>query len=95
MVVVGIKKITDFAKEHPDCCQVLSELVRELENAHIRTPQELKDRYPTCKIVDGNTVVFKVRGNRYRLSATIAYAKSTVVVIAVESHADYDKRRLK
>jgi len=39
--------------------------------------------------------VFKVRGNKYRLSAKVAYNTQKVLILAVETHAEYDRRTLR
>lgn len=95
MVIVGRKRIDDFVEDHPECRQELSELVRELEASRFGTPLELKARYPSCRTLDGRIAVFKVRGNRYRLSIQVAYNTQIMVVIAMETHAEYDRRTLR
>lgn len=95
MLIVGRERIESFLSEHPECRQELSELVRELEASHFGNPLELKDRYPSAKTLDGRIVVFKVRGNRYRLSIQVAYNTQIMVVIAMETHAEYDRRTLR
>ena len=95
MVVVGTEIIEDFVKRHPECAQELAELVRDLRASRFLDPNALKARYPAVKIIDGTTAVFKVRGNKYRLTATTAYKNQVLVVRALESHAKYDRRRLK
>jgi mRNA interferase HigB len=95
MVVVGKKHINDFVAEHPECKQELSELVREFEASRFGTPLELKAKYPSGKILDGRIAVFKVRGNRYRLSIQVAYNTQIMVIIAMETHAQYDRRTLR
>jgi mRNA interferase HigB len=95
MVIVGRKRIDDFVAGHPECKQELSELVRELEASRFGNPLELKAKYPSCKTLDGRIAVFKVRGNRYRLSIRVAYNTQIMVVIAMETHAEYDRRTLR
>ena len=95
MVVVGKKRINDFVAEHPECKQELSELVRELEASRFGSPLELRAKYPSCKTLDGRIAVFKVRGNRYRLSIQVAYNTQTMVIIAMGTHAQYDRRTLR
>ncbi len=94
MIVIGTRHIHTFSKHHPECQQELAELVRELEAMQFSKPGALKDRYPSCKIIDGKTVVFKIRGNRYRLTANVAYNTGLINIVAVETHAEYDRRRL-
>ncbi len=95
MVVVGRERIKKFVERHEECRQELAELVRDLESARFATPTDLRNRYPSAKILDGNVVVFKVRGNRYRFSAQVAYGTQVIVVLAVETHAEYDRRTLR
>src|SRR6266487_1527173 len=90
MVVVGIRVIDDFLKRHAECRQELSELIRELRSGQFADPNALRAHYPSIKIIDGVTVVLKVRGNRYRLTATVAYKTQVFFIRAMETHADYD-----
>lgn len=94
MMVIGIAEVHSFSNQHPECRQELAELVRELEAGDFATPHALKERYPKCKIIDGKTVVFKIRGNRYRLTAKIAYNTKHLQIVAVETHSQYDRRQL-
>ena len=95
MLVVGTKEIDSFLRRHPECRQELSELVRELRGSGFADPSALKAHYPSIKVVDGRTVVFKVRGNKYRLTAKVAYKTQVFVVVAMETHAEYDRRQLR
>jgi len=95
MVVVGRKHINGFLRKHPECRQEVSELLRDLESVQLPNPESVAARYPSAKILDGRTLVFKVRGNRYRLSVRIAYNTSVMVILAIESHAAYDRRNLR
>ena len=95
MLVVGTKEIDSFLRRHPECRQELSELVRELRAFRFADPSALKAYYPSVRIIDGRTAVFKVRGNKYRLTATIAYKTQVFLVVAMETHAQYDRRQLR
>ncbi len=95
MVVAGTEAIDRFLKRHPECSQELSELIRDLRANHFADPEALRARYPSVKTIGGRTVVFKVRGNRYRLTASVAYKTQVFQVRGMETHAKYDRRRLK
>jgi len=95
MVVIGLKRVARFLRNHPECRQEVAELVRELGSGTFSDPQSLHGRYPSCKVLDGSVVVFRVRGNRYRLSVQVAYNAQTMVVLALETHAEYDRRTLR
>lgn len=94
MVVLGTKQIDTFLRKHPECRQELAELVRDLERSRLPDTNAFKDRYPSSKVITGRVVVLKVRGNRYRLVAEVAFKTQVFVIVAVETHAEYDRRRL-
>jgi len=95
MLVVGIEHIDSFLRRHRECRDELSELVRELQISTFADPNALRARYPSIKIIDGRTVVFKIRGNRYRLTATVAFKTQVFVVRAMQTHAEYDRKPLR
>jgi mRNA interferase HigB len=95
MVVVGLAVIEKFLGRHEECRQEVSELIRDLQRVALRTPEEVRQRYPAAKILDGRLVVFKVRGNHFRLSSIFAYNTGRVVIVALETHAEYDRRTLR
>ena len=95
MDVVGLNHVDAFLKKQQECRQELAELIRDLEAASFATPHDLSARYPSCKVLDGRTVMFKVRGNRYRLSAKLAFNTQKLSILAMETHAEYDRRTLR
>jgi mRNA interferase HigB len=46
--------------------------------------------YPKAEAV-GNFTVFNIRGNRYRLIASINYVQQVIYIKYVLTHAEYDK----
>jgi mRNA interferase HigB len=95
MVVVGLVHVEEFLRKHHECRQELSALIAELQGSKFDSPKELSAKYPSAKILDGKVVVFKVRGNQFRLSATVAYKTGVFVINALETHKEYDRRRLR
>lgn len=95
MVVVGRGRLVGFLKRHHECNQEVSELIRDLEGVELPTPESVRARYPSAKVLDGRVVVFKVRGNKFRLSVQVAYNTGRIVIVALETHAEYDRRVLR
>ena len=62
----------------------------KVANMPIVTPGEL--RYASASLLSGNTVIFNVKGNEYRLEVTVAYKSSIVVIRWVGTHREYDER---
>lgn len=95
MRVIGRLDIEKFLGRHEELRQDVAELFRDIECRSFKSMDDLRQRYPSIKVIDGKTVVFKVRGNRYRLSAKVSFAPEVMRIIALETHAQYDRRDLR
>jgi mRNA interferase HigB len=92
MRVVGRDVLTAFCSKHRDALSWIEHWLAEAEDAKWKSPQDIKLRYSSASFLNGNRIIFNVKGNLYRLEVTVAYKTSTVVVEWAGSHADYDKR---
>lgn len=95
MRVIGRLEVEKFLSRHSELRPDISELFRDIERRAFRSMEDLRQQYPSIKVIDGRTVVFKVRGNKYRLSARVSFAPEVLRIIALETHAQYDRRDLK
>src|SRR5450759_4079872 len=59
--------------------------------AQWRTPADVKASYPKASILKGSRVVFNIKGNDYRLIASIQYQAGVLAIRFFGSHAEYDK----
>ncbi len=64
------------------------EAVREADWA---TPSDVRQRFRTASILPNNRVVFRVRGNSYRIVAELYYHVRIVDIRFVGTHAEYDR----
>ncbi len=92
MRVVGREKLDKFCAAHADCRKWISAWLADASGSRWRTPQDIKNRYPSASILERNTVIFNVRGNEYRLVTVVAYQTGIVVVEWIGTHAEYTKR---
>jgi mRNA interferase HigB len=95
MKLVGRNRLDEFCAKHPDAREWIENWVADVEAAEWLTPHQLKAMYPSASLLGGGSTVFNVRGNNYRLEVTVAYRTSTVVVLWVGTHAEYDERNKK
>jgi len=56
-----------------------------------RNPQDVKRSHPKASILKSGRVVFNIKGNDYRLIATLDYAVGVVRIRFFGSHAEYDE----
>ena len=92
MKVVGRQRLKIFCARHADARPWLEAWLADLESVVLANPSELKARFSSASFLAGNTVVFNVEGNRYRLETTVAYRSGVIVVNWIGTHAAYDRR---
>lgn len=92
MKVIGREKLHSFCSKHADARQWIEAWLSEVEDSSWATPTDIKRRYAAASILEGNQVIFNVKGNTYRLEATVAYKTGVVVVTWIGTHAEYDRR---
>lgn len=95
MRVVGRSRLDAFCQRHSDARRWIENWLAEVEAASWRSPNEIKRRYSSVSFLAGNTVIFNVKGNDYRLEVTVAYKTAVVVVNWIGTHAEYGRRNRK
>ena len=95
MTLLGKSILAEFTKEHPDCSDWIANWVSDVEGSIWRTPQDIRNKYPSASFISGNLVIFNVKGNRYRLEAKVAFQTAIVIAVWAGTHAEYDKRNKK
>jgi len=91
MNVVARKKIIEFVKKHTDSKEALSNWYYDASSSIWETPQDIKDRYRSASFISRNTVIFNIKGNKYRLVTKIAFNTKTVYIKWIGTHAEYNK----
>jgi mRNA interferase HigB len=59
--------------------------------AQWRNPEDVKASYPKASILKAGRVVFNIKGNDYRLIASVQYQASVLVMRFFGTHAEYDE----
>ncbi len=81
----------EFWEKHEDSEQQLKSWFHEAEKAEWKNPNQIQAEYSTASILKENRVVFKIKGNNYRLIAKINYEYQIVWIRFIGTHAEYDK----
>jgi mRNA interferase HigB len=92
MKLVGRDILEEFIVRHADARGQMTSWVAVTEAAMWQSPQDIKMRFASASILSGNTVIFNIKGNSYRLETKIAYKTSVVMVVWAGTHAEYSKR---
>ena len=67
----------------------------EAKEAEWRNSQDILKRYNEAKIINNETVIFKICDNYYRLVVKIFYPGQEVYIKFFGTHAEYDRLDLK
>ncbi len=90
MHIVAVKHLRAFWEKNPDAEQPLKSWVDEVRKATWLRPAAIKEHYRNASILKNRRVVFNIKGNDYRLVASVAYHYQAVYVKFIGTHKDYD-----
>jgi len=89
--VIAKKILRDFWSKYPDCEQQLKSWYREAEDATWKSLNEIKIKYPSASILEGNRIVFNIKGNNYRLIVRINYHYQMLWIRFIGTHIQFDR----
>ena len=91
MRVIAKRALRDFWARHPDAREPQLAWYRQAKKEDWATPSRVLAKYPTASLVGSDRVVFRIKGNRYRLVTHFVYRHRTVFIRFVGTHAQYDR----
>ena len=91
MRVIGTDKIDEFIQNHADSKGWLQAWLAEARSGEWQSPNEIKARYKSASILNDNGVIFKVKGNAYRMEVQVSYKNKVIVIKRLGTHAEYDR----
>ena len=91
MRIIARKPLREFWKRHRNSEDALRGWYKDVKGEEWKHPTDILKRYPNASIVGSDRVVFRIKGNRYRLIAIINYASRTIYVRFVGTHAEYNR----
>lgn len=90
MRIVAVSYLRSFWEANPDAEQHLKSWADEVRKAIWTQPADIKAHYRNASILKNRRVVFNIKGNDYRLVASVAYRYRAVYVKFIGTHAEYD-----
>jgi len=97
MIVVGTQLVEDYVRRHASHKGIKAARAQYdawlaiVDRAHWRNPEDVKRSHPKASILKGGRVVFNIKGNDYRLIATVNYQASVLAIRFFGTHAEYDQ----
>lgn len=91
MRIISRSTLRDFWEKHNDAETPLKLWFAEVKGASWPNFNALKEQFGNASVVGNNRVVFNIKGNTYRLIASIDYEKQILWIRFVGTHKAYDK----
>src|ERR1022692_3526619 len=88
--VISRKAIVGFRRVHKDAEGPLDAWYRTVLRARWRNLAQARMDFPHADAV-GERTAFNIAGNKYRLTTRVNYRTQRVFILAVLTHAEYDK----
>lgn len=91
MRIIAKRTLRDFWEKHPSSEQPLKSWHDEAVKARWKSFLAIQAVFPRASAVGADRVVFRIKGNDYRLIVKINYEFETLFVKFIGTHAEYDK----
>ena len=91
MRILSRKTLREFWEAHPDAKEPLEVWYHRTKTEDWSTPANVQDLWPRSSIVGPNRVVFRIKGNNYRMVVEVNYQGAIVFIRFIGTHAQYDR----
>lgn len=88
--VIAKSTLRNYWEEHKDVEQALLSWYKIVNHAKWQNFNEVKHQFGTCKILGNDRIVFKIKGNNYRLIIKISFENQLIWIRFVGTHSEYD-----
>ncbi len=89
--IISLKTVNKFCKQHASGAEQIKVFFKTLEKCNFNNSKEVTEKYSRASCLTDNRVVFRIKGNNYRVIIKFNYAKSIAFVRFLGTHAEYDK----
>lgn len=83
--------ITAFSRKHADSREPLTQWLETTTTCEWSNFIDLKNNFPQCDYIPKSRYCFNIKGNSYRLLASISFKLKQVAILEIMTHAEYDK----
>ena len=90
MRVIAKRTLREFWEKHKDCEQQLLSWYKIAKQSKWQSFEEVKSQFGTCKVVGSDRIIFKIKGNKYRLIVKITFVNQIIWIRFIGKHDEYD-----
>ena len=90
MRIISKRTLRDYWLKYPECEQPLLSWYKVAIKAKWSNFNDVKSQFGSCKIVGNDRIVFKIKGNNYRLIIKISFDNQLIWIRFLGTHSEYD-----
>ena len=91
MRIIAKSTLKEYWQKHNDCEPQLLSWYKIFKQAKYQTFDEVLADFGTMKIVGTDRIIFKIKGNNYRLIVKLSFTNQLVYIRFIGTHGEYDK----
>ncbi len=91
MRIIAKRSLREFWSKHPTSEQPLKSWHDEATKASWKTFLQIKEVFPRASAVGSDRIVFRIKGNDFRLIVKVNYEYETMFIKFIGTHSEYDK----
>ncbi len=91
MRIIAKRRLREFWERHPDAKIPLENWYARVRRDDWDTPARVTQHYPRASLIGSDRVVFRLKGNDYRLVVAVDYGHKTVFIRFIGTHAAYNR----
>jgi len=89
--VIAKATLRDYWESNKVTKQALLSWYKVASRAKWSNFNEVKYHFGTCKVLGNDRIVFKIKGNSYRLITKITFTNQIIWIRFIGTHAEYDR----
>ena len=91
MRIIAKRTLREFWERHSNAEGPLRAWHDRAKQENWETPAQVMELYPLASILPDDRVVFRIKGNEYRLVVRVFYPGRIVYIRFAGTHAEYDR----
>ena len=90
MRIVSKRTLKEFWEKHEDAEQALLSWYKVVKAAKWKNFNEVRQQFGSSKILGNDRIIFKIKGNKYRLVVKVTFKHQAIWIRFIGNHTDYD-----
>ena len=90
MRIIAKSTIRDYWTVNKNAQQAWLSWYKVTYRAKCSNFNEVKQQFGTCKVIGNDRIVFKIKGNNYRLIVKISFENQLIWVRFIGTHSEYE-----